>query len=157
MVRKVVIMQGLPGSGKSTLAELESRRLLAMDLGLTAIVSADHHFIVDGEYRFDPSQLGLAHAKCMRTFLSHLISGDVSHIIVDNTNITRDQIAPYYLAARAYGVEVEILRVKLDMSEAYLRNTHNVPWETMQRMAMNMEDPPPYWEATFTTVNNPRR
>ena len=58
--RVMAIMRGLPGSGKSTIASRIQEQLPQVQ-----VCSADHHFIdEEGEYRFDLSKLGAAHAAC---------------------------------------------------------------------------------------------
>lgn len=146
---RVIIMQGVPGSGKITWAQ-------SVEGANVTIVSADHFFEnpITGEYRFNPAKLGDAHASCMRDFLSTLMDphGLDDIVIVDNTNIMIDQMSPYYLVARAYGVPVEIVRVKCDPAIAADRNSHGVPRETVLRMARMMQDPPKFWDATFRVV-----
>lgn len=67
-------------------------------------------------YRFDPAKLPEAHAQCLKKFIRTAQGntggalGDV--IIVDNTNSTVAEIAPYYAIAEAYGYDTRILRVR---------------------------------------------
>lgn len=151
---RVIIMQGVPGSGKSTFTS--SLKAGPNTQATVTVCSADHYFTdpVSGEYHFNPDGLGEAHASCMRAFIAALRDArtidDV--VIVDNTNITIDQMSPYYLVARAYGVPVEIVRVQCDPAIAADRNSHGVPRETVLRMARIMQDPPKFWDATFRVV-----
>jgi len=148
---RVIIMQGTPGSGKSTEAS---------GFGPDAtIVSADHYFEdpITGEYRFNPAKLGEAHASCMRSFLRACEDASAaSVIVVDNTNITIDQMSPYYLVARAYKASVEVRRVACDPEVAAARNSHGVPRETVLRMARMMQDPPKFWDCTFVKTDSER-
>src|SRR5690606_26970935 len=149
-----IIMQGVPGSGKSTWAQTAVKPG-PNTLAKVSIVSADHYFTdpVSGEYRFNPAKLGEAHASCMRAFLWACEDASASStVIVDNTNITIDQMSPYYLVARAYKATVEIVRVQCDPALAAARNSHGVPRETVLRMARMMQDPPKFWDATFRVV-----
>lgn len=147
MNRKVVVLSGVSGSGKSTAArklwnELEPGTYCK-------VVSADDYFMVDGEYQFDVSKLSDAHGACFRSFI-HAISPGVSDyhlVVVDNTNTTAVEIAPYILGAQAYGWEAEIITILpalpttspaiLNWREDYAqkcaaRNKHGVGYETIR-------------------------
>jgi len=143
---KVIIMQGVPGSGKSTFI-----RALP---GKVAVYSADHYFEHYGEYRFDPSKLGEAHAACMRGFIGQLGRYQNVTVVVDNTNTTVLEVAPYMAVAAAYGCEVEIVRVKCDPEVAAARNVHGVPLHAVRRMADNIAQfkAPPFWQFKLTEV-----
>lgn len=139
-MRQVIILQGISGSGKTTYAS--KLRDAAKAKGLSArVVSADHFFESDHEYRFDPTKLSEAHGSCFRRFLASVNpkSGDDQNtmdlIIVDNTNTGAVEIAPYVLAAEAYGWEVEIHRINCDPEVAAARNVHRVPRATVQKQA----------------------
>lgn len=100
------------------------------------VVSADSYFMIDGEYRFDPKFLSSAHAQCLRRFTNHLIvsedkrlTDDSPHatIIVDNTNCSVPEVAPYAALAGAWGHELHIITLLGDPTTAFARNTHGVP------------------------------
>lgn len=159
----IIILVGPPGSGKSTFAD-EFRR--GMDY--VHIVSADHYFMSNGVYTFDPSKLGEAHASCMRNFLDRMRYAYESHrlgfrqpqtIIVDNTNTTALEIAPYYAAAKAYGADVTLMRfgTKLTARECYERGVHGVGLAGIEasiaRIADMWETLPPYWTVVREVVS----
>jgi predicted kinase len=119
-------MQGIPGSGKST----ETNKYPD-----AYIVSADHYFVgPDGSYQFDMSKLGAAHNQCKARFMVAL-RDKKPLIIVDNTNTTVKEFKSYVEEARTYGYEVEIIRIECDPEVAFKRGTHNVPRETVLKMA----------------------
>ena len=121
----VIIMSGISGSGKSTYAR---RRFPGAD-----VVSADHYFMEDGgRYVFDRTKLGDAHAECFRRFIYLLERGDCP-IVVDNTNLSVQEIAPYVLGARAFDCDVEIITFRADV-ETCLRNVHG-----LGEMALNKQ------------------
>lgn len=137
---KVFIYCGVSGAGKSTF--IKHRHPDAL------ICSADEYFMVDGEYRFDPAKIGDAHAWCLRTF-AYLVSDRRSDrdIVVDNTNTTIAELAPYAALASAYGHELQIVTIHCDAEVAHARNTHCVPLEAVQRMAAQLasRQMPPWW------------
>lgn len=137
----VIIMSGLPGSGKSTFAKA------MQDKHGHVIVSADHYFERDGEYKFDPSKLSEAHQECFRMFVSALHSG--KDVIVDNTNLSAWEVSPYMMYAEAYNHDVKIVRVgKGVLYEKMLkRQAHGVPEVTFWYMVRSWENPDflPWW------------
>lgn len=87
---ELILIRGLPGSGKTTLAEQimkewkEIRDGRGRQVKSCKLIAADDFFMVDGEYKFDPSKLSEAHAWCQRetresltsrTELIHRVSG----------------------------------------------------------------------------------
>lgn len=135
-MREVVILQGTSGSGKS-------RHAKALQLyfnGRCEIVSADDWFYnSNGEYNFQPSQLGNAHGECFAKFLDRLHDASVGCVIVDNTNTSALEISPYMLAAQAHNmrhihqVAVRIVRVQEDDLELCAsRNKHGVPLKSIE-------------------------
>lgn len=132
---KVKILRGLPGSGKSTYTK-----------GFSAVVcSADQYFMRCGVYSFNPKDLGKAHGECLKNFIRACQTGK-ELIFVDNTNITVLEMAPYVSIAMAYGYEIEILAFKVPVETSINRNVHNVPAETIKRMARSWQDNfPHYW------------
>lgn len=117
------ILQGISGAGKTTLARRIQRE--ARD-ERCVIVSADHFFMVNGAYRFDPSKLSEAHAQCLKRFIGSI--GEAI-VVVDNTNSTVAEIAPYYAIAEAYGYDTRILRVRCRPDIAAARGLHGVSEE----------------------------
>lgn len=156
---KVFIMRGVSGSGKSTLAG----KIAAVTGG--EVVSADAYFHLpkasgtdrdggqfpDREYDFNPSELGYAHAYSMRRFIAALAarrSGlpDGADVIVDNTNTTAPEIAPYLLVAQSYRADVVIIQVRCDVATAIRRATHGAPSHVIEAMSARLAEPlPPYW------------
>lgn len=143
---RVIIMQGVPGSGKSTLA-----REFAANAKSVKVVSADHYFeeLGGGTYAFDPSKLGEAHGQCFRRFIAAVQEG-VETVIVDNTNTTATEVAPYVLGGEAHGYKVEVIRVTCDPDVAAARNTHGVPVHAVRAMASRIAScqMPPWWKVT---------
>jgi predicted kinase len=138
----VVVLRAISGAGKTTYA----RQLLAQHVGTSRVVSADHLFEVDGEYRFDPARIGEAHAACLRAFVDALESG-TELVIVDNTNTSVIECAPYMALAPAFGYSAEIHQLEVDPRVAAARNTHGVPADVVAKMAAKLaaDQLPPWW------------
>jgi predicted kinase len=167
---KVIILSGVSGSGKSTLAAK-----LSAENGGAPIFSADSYFMKEGVYCFDPTKIGEAHKQCLRSFAWELnfqndnwfqsrgLVGET--IIVDNTNTTALELAPYVALAQAYGYKVEIHTIlvasPLDLENpwkeaselqiAWNRSIHGMPAAGMLVMARNIDarNFPPYWTEEF--------
>lgn len=147
----VKILSGVSGCGKSTLAS----KLFAPDKGAyETIISADDFFMVNDEYKFDPSKLSEAHGACFRDFIRYLNEDYCGLIVVDNTNTTAVEIAPYILGAQAYGWDVEIITLTCqtddDVKVCAARNSHGVPFATVMAQHRRLCDRQlmPWWKNT---------
>lgn len=155
---KVIILRGIPGSGKSTYAaKLVVQCSVAKqpyENTQAVICSASEYFMqetiddYDGPvYRFNPRELPSAHAHCLRKYVNELLHGTSSLVIVDNTNISVAEIAPYYALAEAYGHEVKIVTLICKPLLAASRNIHNVPWGKIDQMYRYIRQGlPPFWQ-----------
>lgn len=131
---KVIVLQGIPGSGKSTLAA--SMRLpFGEDFDEKCIVfSADYWHMVNGKYTYKLERAGYAHGRCLRGFAEVLATPiDAQLLIIDNTNTTVADVAPYMALAQAYGCDAHILRVPCNWEVAAARTIHE-----MQPMAVKL-------------------
>jgi len=126
----VIIMRGIPGSGKSGVAK-------ALAAGRDCIASADHFFEKKG--RFRAAELTEAHDSCKAKF-SELIAKKERVVIVDNTNVKkRDFIWYEREASRHRYAVVYVVMAERDPEICYKRNQHEVPFETIKRMAEEFE------------------
>lgn len=141
----VKILRGLPGSGKSYWA-----REYALQHPKTLIVSADYYRIQpDGRYQFNASRVREAHDFCLRRFWTLMWEGELDvPVIVDNTNISAWEIAPYYRLAEISNREVEIVTFATPLKTCLERQTHGVPEVTMGMMAQRLatEVLPFFWK-----------
>lgn len=160
---QIIIMRGVQGSGKTTKAEkllirfYEEVERLNIRRAVGEIFSTDDFFMVDGKYQFDPAKLPEAHAENLRNYtdaviLGHGLRTDTQEglLIVDNTNLTINEIAPYYQLAEAYGHQVKIITVRADPEICIARNIHGVPEKTIRachaRMLQHDQLMPPWWK-----------
>jgi predicted kinase len=140
---KIIIMRGIPGAGKSTWAKNNHPN--------SKVVSADDFFTNDeGEYIFDPSRIGEADGRCFLNaihYLQMMSTAREADIVVDNTNATEIEIAPYVLLAQAYGVEHEIVTLLVDPQVAYERSLHGASHDTVHQIeyAMLSARIAPWW------------
>ncbi len=147
-MRRCFIMRGLPGAGKNHwIAQQEWYKEDPI------ICSADDYFMVKGEYKFDQLKIGLAHRFCLDTFERHTRYTDsmaVDLIVVNNTNITAAEIAPYWALADMRGYEVLIVEIVARIDDCIQRNVHGVPSRVISTMqeAMVQEKLPPWWQTT---------
>jgi predicted kinase len=147
---KVVLLRGTSGSGKSTYIKEHYPNAI--------VCSADHYFMKDGEYKFNPTLLPEAHKFCLRKFIACIEdatttygpnqffrAAEIQHLVVDNTNTQLWEISPYLSIAQAYGLEVEIVHCVCSPQVATERNAHGVPLKTIEAMAKRFEKLMPWW------------
>ena len=120
----IYLIRGLPGSGKSTYA----KQLNCLHL------EADMFHMVNGEYKFDVSNLSKAHHWCSSTFLKSIEDG-IDDIVVSNTFTTLKEIEPYMDICKGYNRDYKIIR----MTNKY-GSVHNVPEEVIAKMSKRFED-----------------
>lgn len=149
MENKVYILVGLPGSGKSHYTSTTWPHAM--------VVSADDYFLKDGQYCFDPLRLGEAHQECFRKFMDAVQFVGEETIVVDNTNLHIGEIAPYVLAAQAFGYDTTVVLMRCDAKTAYERNTHGVSIEGFLHMIVKLEklELLPWWNVNQVYVTYP--
>lgn len=155
---KVVILRGGSGAGKSTWIR---KNIPSED---SAIFSTDSFFIEgDGTYNFDITKLSEYHAQCLAGFIN-ICSGEVSHlsregrlvgtVVVDNTNTSIAEFAPYAAVALAYGHDLRIVTFVYDPVAAYRRNKHGTPLDACMRQHARLTSDtdliPAWWKHEYT-------
>ena len=144
------IARGLPGSGKSTFGlSLHFRSGFSPD-----VVSADDYFVDGtGVYRFDPSQLGAAHAWCQSQVKGSLSRRET--VVVANTFTQRWEMEPYLRMAEEHGarvIVVDCFDAGMSDEELAAKNVHGVPLAGITAMRARLEhdwrsgDPRAPWE-----------
>lgn len=143
------MMRGLPGSGKSTMARTIAIRHFEQGGKSVAICSTDDYHMVDGQYVFQPNNLGRFHT-CNQLKVWDFMNRGVEIVIVDNTNIKRKDMKTYIQDASHTGYEIveEIIGEDFLLGDQDLdhyvqlcfeRCTHGVPREAIERMARSFE------------------
>jgi len=159
----VLILRAIQGAGKTT---LWTERYVKSDCH-----STDNFFVdEEGNYIFDHRRLPEAHDWNLRRFIYALISqrdlimarsaegatdeelaelARRHHAVVDNTNITVAEVAPYYQAAQALGFKVGILTLLCPWEVAAKRCVHDVPPMQIYKASLRLDEEtlrfPPWW------------
>jgi predicted kinase len=132
MNKNLYLLRGIPGAGKSTLAK---------QLGDTHF-ETDSYFMVDGEYKFDPTKLKKAHEWCqgeveLAMIHNHVTYGlDGSDIVVSNTFTQEWEMEKYYQLANQYDYRVFSIIVE---NRHGGKNLHGVPEDKLQIMKDRFE------------------
>jgi energy-coupling factor transporter ATP-binding protein EcfA2 len=127
--KELFLLRGLPGSGKSTLAK-------SLSNALTGYVEADMFFMRDGEYKFDPNVLPLAHAWCQNKVRNWMGEYGLDEIIVSNTFTQEWELKPYYKLAEEHGYIVFSVIVE---NRHGGENEHGVPDDKLEQMKNRFE------------------
>jgi len=131
-MKNLYLLRGIPGAGKSTLAK---------QLG-DSHFETDTFFMVDGEYKFDPTKLRKAHEWCqsqieLAMINNHVTAGlDNSDIVVSNTFTQAWEMDAYYELAKQYGYMVFTVIVENRHGGI---NQHRVPADKIQAMKDRFE------------------
>lgn len=132
----MILMRGLAGSGKTTMVD-GIVEFANMNYIPVVVRSTDYFWMEDGEYKFDASKLGKAH-EWNQEHVKKSIESNVNWIIVDNTNTTYKECAPYIEMAANNGYNLALRTPPhlwaFDVDICAERNTHNVPKEAIQKM-----------------------
>ena len=131
-MKNLYLLRGIPGAGKSTLAK---------QLG-DSHFETDTFFMVEGEYKFDPTKLRKAHEWCqsqieLAMINNHVTAGlDNSDIVVSNTFTQAWEMDAYYELAKQYGYMVFTVIVENRHGGI---NQHRVPADKIQAMKDRFE------------------
>ena len=136
----VIILRGIPGSGKSTFIQKIVQEL-NLEEGQYKVCSADNHFIKNGVYKYDGSDIKKAHDECNTDFMECLDKSTEEKkiaVFVDNTNTKFWEFSKYLQHGskenKTFVVSIRLPK-KSDLHDEYLkRNIHNVPSPAVKRM-----------------------
>ena len=157
---QITIMVGPSGSGKSTyvgglLRNVNLKKLFRFSNEIkrpeAAVLSADD--ITYDAAGFHPERLGVAHARCLKAFILTLErkieTMNIKHLIVDNTNTSVIELAPYIAVATALGAPINVAICQARWEDCIERSTHGVPWYVARRQCRQLEalldEWPPFW------------
>ena len=124
-MKELILLRGLPGSGKSTLAKAIGG----------PVFEADNFFMINGEYKFNPSLISVAHTHCQNQTQIAMIDGN-EKIIVSNTFTQEWEMKSYYELANKYGYRVHSVIVENRHGGS---NEHGVPVDKLEVMKNRFE------------------
>ena len=123
----ITLIRGLPGSGKSTLAE----KLAGLD-SKGVHIETDQFFIVDKEYKFDPSKLSENHKLCLEMVYESVHRG--YNPFVANTFTQMWEMQNYIDLAKEFEIGLNVITC-----EGSFGSIHNVPEESIKAMKERWE------------------
>ena len=128
MQKQIIILRGIGNSGKSSFCELIAEPKI--------VCCADFFFEEDGNYNFDPSKLGLAHAKCRDDFDDALKNLDIINIIIANTNTKPSDYSYYVTQGEKVGARITYVILEKRHNGV---NDHNLPQHVLERQANSLK------------------
>jgi len=130
MEKMLYIVRGIPGSGKSTFAK---------SLGGTHF-ETDSFFMVDGEYKFDPTKLKEAHKWCQDSVNTAMLlnhTAGFNNVIVVSNTFTQDwEMEPYFQMANYF--DYKVFSIVVENRHGGI-NQHGVPEDKIQIMKDRFE------------------
>lgn len=118
------LIRGVSGAGKSTFANSLYRSQL-----VAGVIEADDYFTnADGDYLFNPQNLGRAHHKCKTRTMAFLLSNQ--SVAVSNTSVDRLDVETYQLIAKDCGANFVSIIVE---NRNDTKSIHSVPEKTLER------------------------
>ena len=133
-MNQLILIRGLPGSGKSTLARILFQYYTNQGATSVEWVEADQYFInANGQYNFDPKQIGQAHDYCERRAVEAM-KQKTPYVIVSNTFTRNWEMHTYVEAAKAYDYQVQVYHC-----EGQFKGIHDVPQSTQEKMKHRWE------------------
>lgn len=126
---KLILIRGIPGSGKSTLA----RQIVHGTVGRH--LEADMYFVdpVTQKYEWDATRVRDAHEWCLDRTGLYLGHG-MYPVVVSNTFTRLRELRPYFELAAQYNVIPNVIT-----AQGGFKNVHDVPEETLKKMAARFE------------------
>jgi hypothetical protein len=124
----LILIRGISGSGKTT----HAKELIKENPTLSHY-EADMYFYKNGNYKFNPNKLNLAHHWCKTKAENDLQNG--KSVIVSNTFTQKWGMEPYIQLARKYDADIVIKK-----ATGNYQNVHGVPDEALERMRSRWED-----------------
>lgn len=128
MVKKIVLVRGIPGSGKSTFASM---------------ISSNTHFEADqfftdsqGNYKWDANKIGEAHEWCQKQIRERM-ARDISPLYVANTFTTEKEMKPYFDMAEKYGYQLSSIVIENRHGN---ENIHSVKSDVIDRMEVKLRN-----------------
>lgn len=130
-MQNLLLIRGVSGSGKTTKVVTEY-----IPLGYKHF-EADMYFIdSEGNYKFDPKKIKMAHQWCQDSTRTALMAG--ISVVVSNTFTQLWEMDYYINLAKSLNIPFEVI----ECTGSY-KNVHGVPDEIVQKMRARWEVYPP--------------
>lgn len=130
--RTLYVMRGFPGSGKSTWIRRHAPTALAF--------SADDYFTgSDGSYKWDPEELGSAHAWAVAGLRIAMRLG-ITPLALDNCNLLPSEAMAGINSARDNGYRIVLVNMTTPWDISNARNVHGVPFQAGERLTRKRAD-----------------
>jgi predicted kinase len=158
----VVVLSGVSGSGKSSFVSSFTSKAEENNIRWQKFSADDFFYNADGEYKFDPRYLGQAHQRCLREFAEAAQQGynpykkeERDFLLVDNTNTTALEIAPYAALSGAYNRPLILVTFVCDPFVAAERNKGRAPLSVVfeQDQRLRAREIPGFWNMTKIFIN----
>jgi predicted kinase len=121
--RNLIILRGTSSSGKSSFAQLIAYPCLIC-------TADDYYYDEKGNYNFDASKLGEAHASCKAKFDEGVKDPVITNIVIANTNTKPFEYQYYVDKAEKYGMRVTYVVLERRHNN---KNDHDVPDHVLER------------------------
>ena len=136
----LILVRGVSGAGKSTIADM-------LSVYLHSCFSTDDMFMVDGEYKFDPSKLGEYHDATVKKVKDVMVdrqfeigSGEdlltPTTIVVHNTFTQEWEMKPYFELAEEFNWRVHTIIVE---NRHGSKSIHDVPDDVVKAQKERFE------------------
>jgi len=130
-MKKFILIRGVSGSGKTSLAKMFER------FGF-GIVAADDFFIdVNGNYKYEPEEIAIAHAWCQERCLALLNNPHLAGVVVHNTSTRESDVQVYQQYAESHGFDFVCMVLENRHGNS---DIHNVPEEALARQEKQLRE-----------------
>lgn len=130
------IVRGVPGSGKTTFAKSICEKSIKAGLEARFFEADQYFYDSQGVYRFNRSEIGLAHNFCLEN-VKKALREKLDVVVVSNTSTTENEVKKYLDLAKDEGYTTYVITVENWHGNS---NVHSVPEEVILKMRKNLKE-----------------